>query len=61
MYIERKAVFPVPVASIVRRSMRSQQTVVNIKLPHMDHAEYNHGAYSKNVTPILNNGICGLK
>jgi hypothetical protein len=23
-------------------------------------AEYNHVAYSKNVTPILNNGICGM-
>ena len=22
--------------------------------------EYNHAAYSKNVTPILNNGICGV-
>src|ERR1700677_4382515 len=38
----------------------SRQTAVNIKSPHMYHAEYNHTAYSKNVTPILNNGICGV-
>ena len=38
----------------------TRQTAVNIKSPHMYHAEYNHAAYSKNVTPILNNGICGV-
>jgi hypothetical protein len=36
----------------------ARQTAVNIKSPHMYQAEYNHAAYSKNVTPILNNGIC---
>src|ERR1700734_2995205 len=39
---------------------QSRQTVMNIKSQHMYHTEYNHAAYSKNVTPILNNGICGM-
>ena|SRR6202046_1319632 len=39
---------------------QSRQTMVNIKSLHMYHAEYNHATYSKNVTPILNNGICGV-
>src|SRR6202050_92508 len=43
-----------------RKCRSSRQTVVNIKSPHMYHAEYNHAEYSKNVTPILNNGICGV-